>query len=132
MKIHWKIILIILDAIIFLFGGQFLIVGLLNNSYYKDFGTFDIGVIMVTLGLLIHYWRHNYFNLIHKWKIILIVVDLITIGFGIFSLMAGLIRNLYFKDYGDIELGGFMITLGLLIHYWFKNYFGIIKKETNQ
>ena len=66
------------------------------------------------------------------WKIIFIACDIITIGLGVPLLMGGVIRNLYFQDFGDIEIGAFMITLGLLLHYWRKNYFNLIKKEPNK
>ena len=56
------------------------------------------------------------------WKIILIVVDLATIGFGVLLFVSGLR-----KMCGDMEVGAVLITLGLLIHYWRKNYFNITK-----
>ena len=64
------------------------------------------------------------------WKIIFIVADVITIGLGVPLLVSGLLKNLYFTCIGDVEIGSFMIILGLLIHYWRKQYFKGVNKES--
>jgi hypothetical protein len=61
-------------------------------------------------------------------KIVLIITDTITFGFGTGNLVAGLIKESK-KDLAGI--GAFLIVFGLLIHYWRKNYFqSSAKSET--
>jgi len=58
------------------------------------------------------------------WKIILIIIDLATFGFGSWLFIHGLINLLVLKDYyGDIDPGFLLIILGFLVHHWRKNYF---------
>jgi hypothetical protein len=53
-------------------------------------------------------------------KIVLIITDTITFGFGTVNLVVGLINESE-KDLAGI--GTFMLVFGFLIHYWRKNYF---------
>ena len=59
MKTITKIVLIITDTIIFGFGTGNLVAGLIKESK-KDLA--GIGAFMIVSGLLIHYWRKNYFQ----------------------------------------------------------------------
>jgi uncharacterized membrane protein YedE/YeeE len=53
-------------------------------------------------------------------KIVLIIIDTITFGFGTGNIVAGVINESQKKFAG---IGAFMIVFGFLIHYWRKNYF---------
>ena len=62
-------------------------------------------------------------------KIIFIVANIIFIGLGVPLFVSGHLKNLYFACIGDIETGSFMIIIGLLLHYWRKNYFSFFMQN---
>ncbi len=59
MKTFTKIVLIITDTITFGIGTVNLMVGLIDESEKK---IVPIGAFLIVSGLLIHYWRKNYFQ----------------------------------------------------------------------
>jgi len=140
MNTYKKIIFIIIDILTFGIGVPLLIEEIIRNIiYFKSISDTFLGVFLITLGLLIHYWGKIFFNinnedLINKkgqnfykmripWKIIFIIVDVILFGIGTPFLITSIINNYYYICFGDVELAAFMVTLGFLIHYWRKNYF---------
>ena len=64
------------------------------------------------------------------WKIIFIIADIITFGLGAPTIVQGLLSFIKVNnDYQNIGIGVFMITIGILIHFWKKHYFVFSKKE---
>lgn len=67
MKTHKILIFIIIDVVTLAFGSCIFVIGTLaclcSERYNKeDAGVAMVGCFMVVLGLLINYWRKNYFN----------------------------------------------------------------------
>lgn len=58
MKLFTKIILMIIDTVAIAFGTYVFITSIL----YSDKEEAGIGAFMIVFGLLIHYWRTNYFK----------------------------------------------------------------------